>query len=52
MGIAAAAKVELARGMIAELEAKWPGLRDYLNRTGLGSDLIRASSLKAAQQAG
>jgi hypothetical protein len=32
-----AAKLE-ARGMIREAEKRWPGVKDYLNATGLGSD--------------
>jgi len=27
-----------ARAMIQEASAKWPGLKEYLNATGLGSD--------------
>jgi hypothetical protein len=37
-GSQAAAKLELARGMIREAEVKWPGLTNYLNATRLGSD--------------
>jgi hypothetical protein len=37
-GSKAGEKVALARGMINAAEAKWPGLRNYLNATGLGSD--------------
>jgi hypothetical protein len=32
-GSQAAAKLELARGMIREAEVKWPGLMNYLNAT-------------------
>jgi hypothetical protein len=32
------AKLELARSMIKEASARWPGLKEYLNATGLGSD--------------
>src|SRR5687768_1815334 len=37
-GDRAGEKLELARGMIREAEAKWPGVKAYLNATGLGSD--------------
>jgi hypothetical protein len=33
-----AAKLALAKDMIREAEAKWPGLRNYLNAIGLGND--------------
>jgi hypothetical protein len=32
------AKLELARSMIQKASTKWPGLKEYLNATGLGSD--------------
>lgn len=32
------AKIQLAKGMIAAAEKQWPGLTNYLNATGLGSD--------------
>lgn len=32
------AKLALAKAMIKEASAKWPGLTNYLNATGLGSD--------------
>jgi hypothetical protein len=32
------AKIELARDMINAAEAKWPGVKAYLNATGLGSN--------------
>jgi hypothetical protein len=32
------AKLAVAKAMIKEASAKWPGLRNYLNATGLGSD--------------
>lgn len=41
------AKLEAARGMIRAAEAKWPGLTEYLNRTGLGSDLRLIQKLTA-----
>jgi hypothetical protein len=31
-------KIQLAKGMIAAAEKQWPGLKNYLNATGLGSD--------------
>ena len=37
-GNGTAEKIELARGMIREAEAKWPGLMNYLNVTGLRWD--------------
>jgi hypothetical protein len=48
------AKLELARGMIAEAEKQWPGLRDYLNATGLGSDpkLIQQLVARAERRPG
>jgi hypothetical protein len=32
------AKIELAKTMINAAEKRWPGVKDYLNATGLGSD--------------
>jgi hypothetical protein len=32
------AKLELARSMSQKASMKWPGLKEYLNATGLGSD--------------
>lgn len=48
------AKIELARGMIREGEAKWPGLTNYLNATGLGSDpkLIQQLVARAERRPG
>jgi hypothetical protein len=48
------AKIELARGMIAAAEAKWPGVKDYLNRSGLGSDpkLIQQLVARAERRPG
>jgi hypothetical protein len=48
------AKLELARGMIAEAEKQWPGLRNYLNATGLGSDpkLIQQLVARAERRPG
>jgi hypothetical protein len=50
----AGAKIELARGMIREGEAKWPGLTNYLNATGLGSDpkLIQQLVARAERRPG
>jgi hypothetical protein len=47
-------KLELAKGMIREAEAKWPGLRNYLNATGLGSDpkLIQQLVARAERRPG
>ena len=49
-----AAKLALAKGMIREAEAKWPGLRNYLNATGLGSDprLIQQLVARAERRPG
>jgi hypothetical protein len=48
------AKLELAKGMIRQAEAKWPGLRNYLNDTGLGSDpkLIQQLVARAERRPG
>jgi hypothetical protein len=48
------AKLELARGMIRQAEKQWPGLKDYLNRTGLGSDpkLIQQLVARAERRPG
>jgi hypothetical protein len=48
------AKLALAKGMIREAEAKWPGLRNYLNATGLGSDpkLIQQLVARAERRPG
>jgi hypothetical protein len=47
-------KLELARGMIDEASQRWPGLKDYLNRTGLGSDpkLIQQLVARAERRPG
>jgi hypothetical protein len=47
-------KLELAKGMIAEAEKQWPGLRNYLNATGLGSDpkLIQQLVARAERRPG
>jgi hypothetical protein len=37
-GDRAGEKIELAKGMIRDAEKQWPGLTNYLNATGLGSD--------------
>jgi hypothetical protein len=31
-------KIQMAKGMIRDAEKQWPGLTNYLNATGLGSD--------------
>jgi hypothetical protein len=31
------AKLQTAKAMIKEASAKWPGLKNYLNATGLGT---------------
>jgi hypothetical protein len=48
------AKLELAKGMIREASAKWPGLTNYLNATGLGSDpkLIQQLVARAERRPG
>jgi hypothetical protein len=48
------AKLELARGMIREAEKQWPGLKAYLNATGLGSDpkLIQQMVARAERRPG
>jgi hypothetical protein len=48
------AKLELAKGMIAEAEKQWPGLKEYLNATGLGSDpkLIQQLVARAERRPG
>jgi hypothetical protein len=53
-GDRAGEKIQLARGMIAEAEKQWPGLRNYLNATGLGSDpkLIRQLVARAERRPG
>jgi hypothetical protein len=47
-------KLELAKGMIREAEKQWPGLRNYLNATGLGSDpkLIQQLVARAERRPG
>jgi hypothetical protein len=47
-------KLELAKGMIAAAEKQWPGLRNYLNATGLGSDpkLIQQLVARAERRPG
>jgi hypothetical protein len=48
------AKLELAKGMIREAEKQWPGLKAYLNATGLGSDpkLIQQLVARAERRPG
>jgi hypothetical protein len=47
-------KLELAKGMIAAAEKQWPGLKAYLNATGLGSDpkLIQQLVARAERRPG
>lgn len=47
-------KLALAKGMIRQAEAKWPGLRNYLNATGLGADpkLIQQLVARAERRPG
>jgi hypothetical protein len=47
-------KLELAKGMIREAEKQWPGLKQYLNATGLGSDpkLIQQLVARAERRPG
>jgi hypothetical protein len=47
-------KIELARGMINAAERKWPGVKAYLNATGLGSDpkLIQQLVARAERRPG
>ena len=47
-------KLELAKGMIRDAEKQWPGLRNYLNATGLGSDpkLIQQLVARAERRPG
>jgi hypothetical protein len=51
-GNGTAEKVELARGMIREASQRWPGLPEYLERTGLGSDpkLIQQLAARAERR--
>ena len=51
---AAAKKGEPARGMINEAEKRWPGVKVYLNATGLGSEpkLIRQLAARAERRPG
>jgi hypothetical protein len=53
-GDKAGEKIELARGMINAAERKWPGVKDYLNRSGLGSDpkLIQQLVARAERRPG
>ena len=48
------AKIELARSVINAAERKWPGVKDYLNATGLGSDpkLIQQLVARAERRPG
>ena len=48
------AKLELARSMIQKASTKWPGLKEYLNATGLGSDakLIQQLVARAERRPG
>jgi hypothetical protein len=49
-----AAKLQLAKAMIREAEKQWPGLRNYLNATGLGYDpkLIQQLVARAERRPG
>jgi len=49
-----AEKVQMARGMIDAAESKWPGVKDYLNATGLGSNakLIQQLVARAERRPG
>jgi hypothetical protein len=53
-GSKAGEKIQLARGMINAAEAKWPGVKAYLNATGLGSDprLIQQLVARAERRPG
>jgi len=53
-GDKAGEKIQLAKGMIREAEKQWPGLRNYLNATGLGSDpkLIQQLVARAERRPG
>jgi hypothetical protein len=53
-GTRAGEKIQLAKGMIRDAEAKWPGLTNYLNATGLGSDpkLIQQLVARAERRPG
>lgn len=53
-GSKAGEKIQLARGMIRDAEKQWPGLRNYLNATGLGSDpkLIQQLVARAERRPG
>jgi hypothetical protein len=48
------AKLAVAKDMIRQAEAKWPGLTNYLNATGLGSDpkLIQQLVARAERRPG
>jgi hypothetical protein len=48
------AKLQVAKTMIQEASAKWPGLKEYLNATGLGSDpkLIQQLVARAERRPG
>jgi hypothetical protein len=48
------AKIELAKTVINAAERKWPGVKDYLNRSGLGSDpkLIQQLVARAERRPG
>jgi hypothetical protein len=53
-GDKAGQKIQLAKGMINAAEAKWPGVKAYLNATGLGSDpkLIQQLVARAERRPG
>jgi hypothetical protein len=53
-GDKAGQKIQLAKGMIDAAERKWPGVKAYLNATGLGSDpkLIQQLVARAERRPG
>ena len=53
-GDRAGEKIQLARSVINAAERKWPGVKDYLNATGLGSDpkLIQQLVARAERRPG
>jgi hypothetical protein len=53
-GLRTGEKLKLAREMIREASTRWPGLKEYLNATGLGSDpkLIQQLVARAERRPG
>jgi hypothetical protein len=45
-------KLDHAKGMVRKAEKQWPGLKNYLNVTGLGSDprLVKQLIAKAERR--